>query len=259
MAKNQYRVSSVERALDILEWLDETGQAYTTSEISRHLQLAKSSAHGVLTTLESRGYVTRDVKGRFSLGQEAFRFGFGFLQDLRERDIARPFLEELSELLDETCHMAVHVGNAAVYVEKIERPQTVRLASNIGARAALHASAVGKVILAYMSDTERERFLAEQKLPRFTAMTITDPESLCQHLATIRDRGYAIDDQEEHEGVRCVGAPVRNYLGKVVAAVSVASLTQRLTDERLPAIAQRLMQATEQISHQLGYELRTAK
>ena len=252
-AQSDHRASSVDKALDILELLGETDRTYTLSEVSRTLGLAKSSAHTLLTTLERRGYLKRDTDGRFSLGQQALRFGFVFLQRTQVHHVARPFLEALSQAVGETCHMAVRVGRAAIYVEKVESPRAVRLASTIGGQAVLYASAVGKVLLAHMPADEFERFLEEEELSQLTPATITDPQALQAHLAEIRAQGYAIDDQEEHEGVRCVGAPVRDYSGKVIAAISVAGLIQRLTDERIPFLAQQVMDTAGQISQQLGY------
>ena len=140
-----------------------------------------------------------------------------------------------------------------VYIDSLESPQRTRVVSSIGTRDDLHFSAVGKTILAYLSDKEIEKIVRAKGLKRMTPKTITNVYSLKEELKIIRDRGYSIDDEEGEVGTRCIGAPIFSHNGKLVASVSIAAPCHRLTKEKLDTFLTLLLQTTSKISVELGY------
>src|SRR5262249_2575818 len=141
-----------------------------------------------------------------------------------------------------------------MYLEKFESPKTLRIPSRVGQRNPAHRTAVGKVLLAYLPG-ELEYLLKVKSLKRFTANTITDFDSLREELAMIREHGFSIDNEEIEIGLRCVGAGVRDYTGQVIAAISIAGPSFRITNDRIPALAQSVKRATALLSEKMGYKV----
>lgn len=150
--------------------------------------------------------------------------------------------------------MVIRDGDEAVYIDKVEGNRTIRMYSQIGRQVALHSTAVGKAILAFLPPEEVEKIIASRGLPRFTPRTISTMAALQAELAGVKERGYAIDDGENEEGIRCVGAPVFDYQGRVVAAISISGPVLNVTPERVPVLGRLVRQAGEEISRRLGYK-----
>jgi len=212
-------VKSADRVLAILDLLADGGPQ-TFAEICDGLELPRSSAHGVLGTMERHGYVVRRG-GTYALGRRVWEVAQSW-GGLDLRALVRPAMQELVAVTGETVQAAQLEGAVAHYFEVCESPHPVKLSSRPGARLPAHASGVGKALLAALDPAEARRRLSVVELPALTARTLTDVEDLLAEFARIRKRGYSIDDEEFALGLRCVAMPVRSTMGEVVAAISVA-------------------------------------
>ena len=247
-------VKSVFRAVQILDVLSSEGERSVT-EISKSLNFPKSSVHEIISTLLEAGILEKDTdRNKYSLGLKLFELGKQAQANLEISKVAVPSLRVLHEQLDETVHLTVLDGKEVLYTECFESTKRLRTYSVIGIRAPLHCTAVGKAILAYLDEVDVEEVIQSMGLPRFTENTITDRQRLDAEMKKIRDCGFAIDDMEHEDGVRCVGAPVRNYTGKVVASISASGPSQRMTSSRLEEIALLVMDRAGEISRRLGYK-----
>ncbi|MGQ9630529.1 MAG: IclR family transcriptional regulator [bacterium] len=246
-------VKSVWRAVKILESFDRGERGMGVTELSRRLGFPKSSVHDILSTLEAEGIVERDPDSqRYRLGLKLFELGNMARSNLELRKVAVPFLKELNSRLDETVHLTVLDEGEVLYIECFESTKRLRTYSVIGVRAPLHCTAVGKAILAFLPEDEADEIIRRRGLERFTENTITDPQRLKEELARIRSLGYSVDNMEHEEGVKCVGAPIRNNEGKVFASISVSGPSQRITPERIPEIAELVVTTAKEISRRIG-------
>ncbi|HEX6467299.1 MAG TPA: IclR family transcriptional regulator [Terriglobales bacterium] len=249
-------VGVVGKVLRIFDALHGSSSGLPLKEIARHTQINKSTAYRFLAHLESEGYVFRDGIGCYSIGLKLMRFGSANTYHAVLRNLGRPTLQDLAQSTNETVNLAVLDGREVLYLDVIESSHTFRLASQIGMRRPLHCTALGKAILAYMSEEERHKLLSSLMLARFTPNTLTQLLRLNKDLAKTHHRGYSLDDEEAYLGSRCLGAPIFNEAGKVVAAISVSGPTTRVTRTHLPVFASHLKQAANAISTQLGHSER---
>jgi IclR family KDG regulon transcriptional repressor len=246
-------VKQVHNAIRILEALgQEHGMGVT--RISRLLELPKSSVHDILSTLHNDGLVEKDgERNYYSLGLRLFELGNMARANLELRRIATPYMRSLNDDLDETVHLTILDGWQVLYIECFESAKQLRTYSVIGVRAPLHCTAVGKAILAYLSKKQVVEMIKAMGLARFTDNTITDYRALDRDLAEVRRRGYAVDNAEHEEGVRCVGAPIHNHEARVFASISVSGPSLRMTPERDGVVGELLTSKTDEISRRLGY------
>lgn len=252
-AQRPYYVNAVERALALLESIDGTVKGSGITELSRRLGLGKSTVHRLCATLEHRGYLVRDpATGRYRLSLRLFQIGSAALDHLDLPARVMPALQALGDAAGETVHLAVLDGQEIVFIGKVESARPLQLHSQVGRRAPAHCTALGKVLLAHADAGLQARVLAG-RLTRYTPGTITNPQSLQRVLAAVRERGYAVDDQEFEEGIRCVAAPVRDYTGRVVAALSVSAPAGRLGPDRDRALAEVVTAAARHASDELGH------
>jgi len=243
----------------ILDALALAGQHHDLSliELATELRLHKSTAHRLLMILERHRMVEREPRsGRYRLGLRLFEFGAIAISRFNIRDYARPHLERVLFETEETVHLCVLDAGEVLYVDKVEPSRSVRMASKIGRLAPAHCSAVGKAMLAHLPERDLDEILKQRGLPRMTVNTIVTPAELKAELRTIRDRGYAIDNEEAEEGVRCVGAVVLGPNGRPAGAISTSAPSFRLTPERVPAVAESVCRAAKAISAESGYRAR---
>ncbi len=246
--------TAVERALDILEAIGRRGGGMTNSEISRRLHIPKSSASYILRTLERRGYLRRDrFTGKYKLGLKVLNLSHRALMGLDIRDVAHPVLQQLAERTRLTANLAILDHGEVVYIEKAEAPSFIKMDTWVGRRLPVHATSVGKALVAFLPPDEVKDILKEWGLSRLTPKTITVRSRFLRELERVRAQGYAVDDEESSPGVRCVGAPIFDSFGKVEAAVSVSGTTSQIDSAHLPRIAALVMEAARKISRQLGY------
>jgi DNA-binding IclR family transcriptional regulator len=241
------------RALQVLEHVAECGPA-SLGEIASALELNKSTAHRLLHSLTSTGFVVQDPQTRrYRCTTKVVQLAAHVLRRLEVRDVARPTLEELAASTAETAHVAVLEDHEIVYIDKVEGRQAMQLTSRVGARGTCHSTALGKVLLASQSEVAWQSYIDQRGLAPRTRRTITDAAGFFEELATVRDRGWALDDIENEDGIRCIGAPVHDHTGTVVAAVSLAGWTQSMTQRRAMQLVPELLEATSTISERLGY------
>lgn len=251
-------VQSVERALSILEVLSEEEGPMSISDLADRVGLKVSTVHRLLNTLVLKGFVKQDEEtSKYRLTLKLLRMGRTALGYYDLRTTAKPYLHELVERCNETANLAVLNGGDVVYIDQLESKNLiiVKMFAKIGSRGPAHCTATGKVLLASLEDEELDKILNKMPLERFTSKTITDPALLRKELARVRKNGYALDLGERDEGVRCVAAPVRNYEGKVIAAISVSGPSLRITDYYLyNELISIVCEVAKKLSEKMGYK-----
>lgn len=250
MSKN---VQSVDRALGILESLSMHPKGLGVGEISERTQLHKSTVHRLLATLVDKGYVKQNRDNNYQLTLKLFELGNKVVEELDVIEVAKPYLEEILEVINEVVHLVVLEGNAIVYVDKVEPDKTIRMHSRIGIRRPLYCTAVGKAILATMEDAEVEQIWEKSDIKKLTEHTITDLDAMKEELKRIRTRGYSTDEQENEIGVRCIAIPLLDYTQKAWGAISISGPVERMTDAVFEDIIPVLIAIGNQIGNELGY------
>jgi DNA-binding IclR family transcriptional regulator len=253
--------STLNRALDVLERLAEgPHEGMTAAQLAEATGGNRVSVHRILVAFARRGFVRQDRPGA------PYRLGFGILKladrVIQERDVvalAYPLLETLAQSTGETSHLAVLDGGEAVYVAKVESSQSIRLVSDIGGRVPLYCTALGKALLAKADEHLLERLLAQQSFEPRTPRTKTSPEELRRELITVRSRGFAIDDMENEEGVRCVSAAVLDHIGRPTAAISVSGPSSRVTKEAARTVGELVADRAATLSAALGHDAGSAE
>ncbi|MGH3086519.1 MAG: IclR family transcriptional regulator, partial [Rubrobacteraceae bacterium] len=233
---------TVEKALRIMEALGD-GEARLV-DIAAELGEHKSNVQRLLATLESRGFVRQDQSTRrYSLGIKILQLASEVLTSLDLRTAAQDVLYEINDLTGETVHLGIYDEMQVVYIDKRESTYPIRMYSRVGARAECYCTGVGKAIIAFLPDGELQRYLENVTFTRYTPRTITTGKKLHEEIARIRSLGYARDEQEHEEGVRCVAAPVFGFGGDVVGSISVAAPAFRKSADEIEALAPELMEA----------------
>jgi DNA-binding IclR family transcriptional regulator len=250
---NREQVTSVERALSILELLASRNHGLSTSEISRVAGVPKSSTSYLLRTLVSRGYVRRDPEtGHHTLGIRVLSLGGQAMQGMALRELAMAHLRHLVETTRLGAHLAILDHGDAVYIERIESPGFIKMDIWNGRRVAPQATAVGKALICHLTREEVQEIAGLHPVRPVSARTIVSLPHLFEELAAISRRGYAIDDEEHAVGVRCVAAPVFSASGEVVAAIGVTGTVSQLNDDYLPSLGKIVQTAALKLSAQLG-------
>jgi DNA-binding IclR family transcriptional regulator len=240
LAAKTQSVPALERALSILESLSKSKHGLTLSQLSRSLELPKSSVHCLLLTFERHGYLHRDDRsGRYRLGLRLCDLANVALSGVMLRDQAAPFLNQLRESTQLTTHMAVLEQDEVVLIEKVAL-LTSRVNSWIGKRMDVHCTALGKALTAYLPEEQVEALVSRRGLLRHNDNTIASLKRLKQELEQVRKQGYSIDDEEEEIGVRCLGAPVLNANNRAIAAISITGTTERINADSRDALVAKL-------------------
>lgn len=252
-------VQSIERVSIILDVLSEYPQGLSLGHLSAETGLNKGTAHRLVSSLVFLDYVRQDAETkRYSLGFKLVELGNRLLNQIDLRTEARPFLMELAERTKETVHLVILDRFEVLYIDKVEaavQPTGLRMVSMLGSRIPAHCSSVGKVLLAEMPEENVKEMAQKRGLPRRTKNTITGLSKLLKHLKLVKKNGYALDDEENEIGVRCVGAPVRNQQGEVIAAISVSVPAIRIEALMLQTeFKEWVMQTALKISEKLGYQ-----
>lgn len=253
MSPKYITIQSLARAMALLEHLAGGGKNTGITAIAAHVGLHKSTCFGLLHTLQELGYVVQDKEtGRYKLGIKVFELGQAYMANLDLRGLAGSYLAELAAESLETVHLVIREGKHAVYLDKIEGPHAMTISSQVGQRARLHCTGVGKVILAHFTPEDQNAVLG-QPMEKYTEHTLTDKKLLAAHLAEIRKKGLSVDDEEIELGLCCIAAPIFDASGTVTAAISISGPKTRLSDDRLESLSKNLRKATRAISQQLGY------
>jgi DNA-binding IclR family transcriptional regulator len=239
------------RALTVLESLASSSNGLTLAEVARRLQIPKSSAHCILLTLLRQGYVSRsDRTRRYVLGQKVFSLASHALAGQRVREAAMSHLRKLMLATNLTVHMGVLDGSEAILVAKLDPLGVTGLATWLGRRMEVHCTGIGKALIAHLPPEELRSLLRSRTFPRHNENTIVSAKRLMQELETVRSTGYAIDDEEDELGFRCIGVPVLEN-GQLVAAISVAGTTDQVTSENTKELVRHLSKTAEAIQETL--------
>src|SRR5437867_11371092 len=246
-------VGVVGKVLRILEALDASPTGLQLREISQQTSLHKSTAYRFVAHLESEGYLFRDDTGAYIVGPKLARLGAGIAYHATLRKVSRPVLTQLSKETTETVNLGVQDGHDVLYLEVLESPHSFRMASQPGMHRPLNCTALGKVLLAYLPNDQREELLPMLTFERATPRTIPNLPRFRKELARVLQQGYAIDDQETDMGARCVAAPILDESGSVTAAISVSGPVTRIGRDRIQAYAIAIKRAARAISAHLGH------
>lgn len=252
--KINYLIQSVSHAIDVLEEFKGNQEELGVTDLSKKLKLHKNNIFRILATLEARGYIEQNKSTEnYRLGIKCLQLGQSYIKQMGLVRQAKPILERVSKETGETSYISFMRGSGVVYLDSIESSKTVRVISRVGLTLPPYCTASGKVHLAYLTEEERERVLPEELRP-FTKHTITERERLVQDLEQIKERGWAIDNEEYEDEVRCVAAPVFDYTGKLVGALSISGPSFRLGEEEVPlVIVPAVKWGAEEVSQKLGY------
>jgi IclR family transcriptional regulator, KDG regulon repressor len=236
------------KALDILENIKHTPTGVKLSDLARSVDMPKATVYRILATLESRGFLDRSKDGGYRIARKMFDLQQSHPIEQILNRVAPPLMEDLAKLCRETVNLGILDGGEVVVISTVESPQTIRMSSKVGNRRCLHTTAIGKVLLAALPEKEMLRLIRLKGLPRLTPHTLVNRTALFADLDRIRERGYAIDNQENELDGRCIGAPVLGPDGRVVAALSISGPVFRMDLNRARSLAPKLKQTCAAIS-----------
>ena len=249
-------VQSLTRALQLLQRLGESGSGMMLTDLAQTVGLPNSTTHRLLSTLEAMGFARQTPElGLWQVGVEAFRVGNAFLHSRDIVEQARPHLFHLMEEAGETANLALLHDARAVMVYQVQCHEMMRMIVHIGGAVPLHASGVGKAMLAAMADDEVKAILHRQGLTRYTPHTADSPARLAEEIAVARERGFALDDEEHAVGLRCAAAAILDEEGRPLGAISISGPAARLSRERLLELGSRVAREAAGITHDLGGKL----
>ncbi len=245
---------SVCRLFQIIEYLAGRDDWVSLREMARDLHISAASTFRALNSLREIGYVRqRPQDSTYQLTLKIAWLSAQVLEHVQLRQIAHPFLQHLTSVTNETTHLAVLEGTEFVYIDKVDNSQAVRMRSRVGQRGMLHCTAAGKSMLAFLPEPEVEPILKRLRFPALTEHTITDLAAFREQLVRVRRQGYAVDDEENELGIRCIGSPIYDHAGRLSGALSVSGWTITMTRERMPQLAPELVQVCRSISQELGF------
>jgi len=256
--KREYNITSLQRGLRMLQLLGQAGRGLPASDIAKLSGLPVSTVHRFLVNLETGGFLTKDELNNYHLGVACVSLGQAAREQLDIRKVSQPHLEQLNHSTRETVHLTVRTGLTAVYIEKLDSPEPLRIHSRIGASVPLYCTAVGKVMLAYLDSDEQEALINQMELRRFTESTVGSIQELQTELTRVKREGYACDMEEHEPHIRCIAAPIWDHNGAVNASLSVTGPAVRMSTSRLREIAPLVREAGLKISRELGF-VATAK
>jgi len=247
------RLSSVANSIRLLGSFSGDENELGITALAGRLRLAKSTVHRLAATLTAARFLEQNGEnGKYRLGLALFELGTLVRRKMDTASESRAQMYELAQSTGETVQLAVLDHQSVLYIRILESRQAVRMSSIAGSRAPAHCTSVGKVLLAYQG-AEDVKQIVDNGLARFTDNTITAPDKLAEELAAVRQKGYAIDDEEIEVGLRCIAAPVRNHSGNVIAAVGVAAPVQRMSKKNVQTTVPTVVAAADSISRRLGY------
>jgi DNA-binding IclR family transcriptional regulator len=248
-------VHSVERAFAILELLGNADYHLGISDIAHQSGLPLATAHRLLATMMQLNYVEQNPEtNKYTLGVGVLKLRGAVIGHLSLGVHAMPIMKSLMNRVNETVHLAMLNEGEIVYIERVEGLHTQGMYTRIGKRSPAHCTALGKVMLAFTpQNLWYDNVVNRHGLKRFSDTTLTTPEALLGQLAVIRQQGYAVDNGETGEVVRCVAAPILDYTGMVVAALSISGPQSQVTTSRVPELSTSVCRAAHAISQKLGY------
>lgn len=245
-------VQALDRGLSLLALVSDHNQC-TLTELAAIADMAPSTVHRMLETLRLHGLVAFDDSAQiWTVGVEAFRIGSAFARRSNYIEAGRAQMRRLTERTGETANIAIADQGDVVYVSQIDTHEPIRAFFPPGTRGYMHASGIGKILLAHMPRRVTLRILEEKGVPAFTDKTIVDIDALFAELAVIRERGWSIDDEERHAGMRCLAAPIFNEFGEAIAGISISGPIVRLPDDTLAELGPVVREAADEVTLAIG-------
>lgn len=247
-------VQTLDRALDIIELLAIEREGIGVTEIGNRLGLHKSTVHRLLNALAERGYIEKDQKySTYKVGLKFIEISSLYLNKLELKTEALPYMRRLAENVGQPVHLAILDGKEAVYIEKVEAVSNIRMYSQIGRRVPVYCSAIGKVLLSGLKEADCKNIIKTIHFSKFTEKTHQKYEELEKDVHRASLSGWALDDEEHEAGIRCIAAPVYDYSGKVIAAVSVSGDKRIISEDRDTEVSNLVIEAAQNISQRMGY------
>lgn len=245
-------IKSLDRAMSVLDHVSRA-EGKNLSAIAGDLRQSPATIYRILITLEGRGLVEFDSDEQlWHIGPRAFVIGARFLRRTSLVERARPIMRRLMEATGETANIGVEREGHVLFVSQIETHASIRAFFPPGTLSPLHASGIGKVLLAHMDDDRRQRLITAMPLEAFTDRTLVDYRALEQELQVIRERGFAVDNEERTRGMRCIAAPVFDINREAAAGISVSGPTTRLCADNLEDLSRRVIEAARQLTQAIG-------
>lgn len=246
-------VGVLTKVLRVFDVLHHNPSGMNLKQISDQTRLNKSTAYRFLAHLEREGYLIRDERGIYTLGMRLFELASVSNHQSALRKVAQPVLHNLLKVTGETVNLGVLHGVLVVYLDVLESTHEFRLVSRVGMHRPFYATALGKAIVAFLPPDRNEELLDSILFQASTPKTITNLAQFRKELDRVRDRGFAVDNEESYLGARCIAAPILNSAKEAEAAISVAGPTSRVTEERIPVVAEALREAVQSISERIGF------
>mgnify|MGYP001067479038 CR=1 FL=1 len=246
-------INSILKAIDIMTLFSTSESRLSLGEISRRLGIPKSTAHHLLATLLSRGFIERVDGDQYALGTAIMALTQAVRVNVELRDRAAPLLRELADTSRESAYLTVREGDYCLYIYAVESPHRLLARTAVGDKVLMHCTSVGKAILAFLSTEDVREIVARTGLPTFTNATITDVDALCEELEKTRARGYALDYEEHETGTFCIGAPIVNEHGQVIGALSISGADPAIVRDRVNEMAAQVIHAAHEVSRRMGY------
>ncbi len=247
-------METIRKLLLILDYIVNSPKALSATEIAKKFGMSVSNAFKYLSTLQEFGFLVKNSDKTYMPGFKLVEYGSIILKKIKLRDIAHPHLIELLEKTNQTVHLILKEGIKGVYIEKLESAHSLPMLSRIGMSMPLYSTSFGKAILAFLPEEELSSYFETETFEKKTVNTITDPEKIKKELNKVRERGYAIDNEENELGIRCIGAPIFNHEGYPIGAVSISGPSSRITDTWISRYAIYVVKCAEDISEKLGYK-----
>lgn len=252
-SRAQNTIRALDRAMAVLEHLSEQGAGATLSALAGDLGESPATVYRILVTLEGREIVEFDAAAQlWHVGPRAFLIGARFLRRTSVVERARPILRALMEQTGETANLGIAREASVLFVSQVETHESIRAFFPPGTLSPMHASGIGKALLAQMAPARRARLLGAGPLARFTPFTLASPEALEADLAQALARGYALDNEERTPGMRCIAAPVFDAHGEAVAGISVSGPTSRVSEADVAGLADAVKEAARALSEAIG-------
>lgn len=255
--KLESKNNSLDKALSLLNYFDESRDTIGLSELSRLSCIPKATVYRMLSTMESRGFLQKvDVMGResqYKLGLKFLELGNIVSNNIELKAIAKPYMESLRSAINECSQLVVQSGDEAIYIEKLECTRPVKAYTRVGRRAPLYAGACPRAIFSFLPDEEIEKILNKIKLTKYAKNTVIDKEEIWKSIKEARKLGYTISHSELAEETFAIGAPIRDYTGNIVGSLSIVGPENRLNENTIDLYVAEVLKATQEISEALGF------
>lgn len=247
-------VQTLDRTFDIIELLATSPNGMGVTEIGRKLGLHKSTVYRLIKALVQRGYLEKDQStGAYRIGLKFVEISSLHIQQIELKTEAIPFMRHLSELTGQVTHLAIMDETEVVYIEKIDVIQSLRMYSQIGKRIPVYCSALGKVLLSGQNSDYQKRIMKKIKYTQQTKNTIREESQFINELEKTKQRGWAVDNEEHELGIRCIAAPIKDFTGKVIAALSITGSKNTIVPEKDQYYSELVVEAADNISRRLGF------